>query len=768
MLATSVPAKADVFGPISLVSQGMLGAGSPQQAEYAHDAAISGNGQYVAFDGSVGGVRACGGATLPLARSNRSLRGDAELPSISESGRYISFTSSEDLAPADEAEGVNVWVRDMDPGPGEPEYILASAVNHSGKDLTYAYGANPPLEELEHGAVAAGRSAISANGQEVAFVTTAVSDLVLSPAEEDGAEPVHVKTPAWQVAVRDIPAQETILVSGEYEPLTGETTDRPVSVDEGDVPIGAVYPGQRSFGPVPANGGWPHGPLGASISADGSTVAWMGENIGRQARMLPGQSPSPLYTEPLWRRIAPGSQTPTERVTGGSDPGNPACVASGESGPACEGPFKVLLNPFEAGKTAGIWSEAGLGDAGLGDPVPRLSETGEEVAFIGTALPVAIGAGFGTEDAGEPADLYVVDMDSNPTRLTRDQAITPLSRIGGADEAADEPITDFDISPKGDQVAFTTARIEFPLGSPAYVSEPAAEAGESELFDADLTNDTLTRVTNGYNGGPSEQPHPSKVVIGAHDPYEYELSTPTAGAQSPSFTTDGEELAFSSTASNLVYGDGNTPAGTRVPVTLPDGSDAFVVQREAFGATPTPNEATSAPEPAFALLWNVGVTAISHSDGSVLLYVEVPGPGTLRAGAGGAVLAAFVHAARTAGRASRARAGRSRKRHPKVRSIAKTVVTRTVATGSLRTSGAGLSVLKLALARPYGALARERGGFSATVTITFSAPGHPTLRDSIPVTFLRKVAKRSKAHPSKKTHSSRARGRSSSKTSGRT
>ncbi len=33
---------ADVFGPISLVSEGALGLGERQQAEYAHDTAISG------------------------------------------------------------------------------------------------------------------------------------------------------------------------------------------------------------------------------------------------------------------------------------------------------------------------------------------------------------------------------------------------------------------------------------------------------------------------------------------------------------------------------------------------------------------------------------------------------------------------------------------------------------------------------------------------------------------------------------------------------
>ena len=67
-------ADADVFGPISLVSEGPLDGGPPQQAEYAHDAAISGNGEYVAFDGSVGGVQRRV-AARPRQRHHRTGRG---------------------------------------------------------------------------------------------------------------------------------------------------------------------------------------------------------------------------------------------------------------------------------------------------------------------------------------------------------------------------------------------------------------------------------------------------------------------------------------------------------------------------------------------------------------------------------------------------------------------------------------------------------------------------------------------------------------------
>src|SRR6202035_64235 len=47
LLSVCASAQADIFGGISLVSE------SPgQQAEYAHDPAMSANGRYVVFDGS--------------------------------------------------------------------------------------------------------------------------------------------------------------------------------------------------------------------------------------------------------------------------------------------------------------------------------------------------------------------------------------------------------------------------------------------------------------------------------------------------------------------------------------------------------------------------------------------------------------------------------------------------------------------------------------------------------------------------------------------
>ena len=434
---------------------------------------------------------------------------------------------------------------------------------------------------------------------------------------------------------------------------------------------------------------------------------------------------NPSYTEPLWRRIEPGSETATERVTGGSDPADPACIASGErslpaiasSADPCQGPFIVE----NQGHPNGLINENG---GQTGDFVPRLSEHGNIVAFVSQAPLVTSGENFGRSKTGQESDLYVANMQPG---LTRDQALTPLTELGGGEGAglADTaPIFDFDISPDGSQVAFVTVRTRFPLGFPAFVSTPAGEPGMNELFDADLADDTLTRVTHGYGGPDEASEHPHLPVVAGEDPYKQQ---PGDGALSPSFTSDGDVLAFSSTASNLVFGDGNTP-----PLGLPqtgsfDGADAFVVSRVLFGATPTPNYTSSAPELSLAPVWNLGVSALSRANGSVLLYVRAPGHGALRVDAQSAVVIQSPRAGRNAHHAS---AARTRERGH--------VATRTVATRDATAQGAGLTMLTLALAPVYRSLAGERGGLSATVTLTFTAPGHPTLRESIPVSFLRK------------------------------
>jgi hypothetical protein len=739
-LAGAAPASADVFGSISLVSASPL-----QQADYAHDPAISGDGRYLVFDGSVGGVTgiwrreiAAPGNLVEVAG------GDAQLPSISADGRYVSFTTNEGAGLPGITNGLpdpehhtfeapNVYVRDMsvkpeeEPAFKERAFAIASAPSGSSEPLSYE-NANPenPFAVEEYGAIAAGRSALSADGRHVVFVTTAVSNLLSTP------EASAPSTPSLQVAVRDLDTNTTRLVTARLDPATGEPAINEATGGAEAVPT--VGSGSSAYGAVYAPGGPPiftstgayvlNQRIGASISADGSAVAWMAQNLAAQVKGLPDEVLQPEWAEPLWRRIADGSKAPIRRVTGASDPANPACVASGEltlppvaslSDP-CQGPFSTQETD-NANGVGGVWT----GDPG-DDAVPQISGDGYSVAFLANAPLLAAGGNFGGEGAGRHSDLYVADMHPG---LTRRQALRALTELASGDEQAistNGPITDLGISSDGEQVSFTTQRTVFVLGSPTYVSAPAAVPGMNEVFDVDLVNDTLTRVSGGYEGGPSEHPY-EKAQTGIEDPYFFHFGDDD-GALSPSFSSAGTTLAFSSTASNLVFGDNNTPASLQRGSL--DGADAFLVPRILFPAERVEQSISPAPpNPSTTPAWKLGATAASLRDGRVRLYLEVPGAGALRVQARGAVQ---IHATK----ASRGR-----------RSPAKTL--RTVASAAAVTAGEseGLTTVVLKLTRAYAPLASRRTGLSATATITFTAPGHAPLHRSLLVTFQNRVPKRS-------------------------
>ncbi|HTZ86726.1 MAG TPA: hypothetical protein VMB05_08670 [Solirubrobacteraceae bacterium] len=722
LLVGTGSARADVFGPISLVSASAIpGSSGNQQVDYAHDAAISGDGRYVAFDGSFGGRTGVWrrdlqtGAVVPVAAETfeepATSAPDADLPSISADGRYVSFTTTARLDPTDDLNrGPDVYVRDMTKAPSEEgAYTLASAVDGSSAGLTYeptGKTASIEFEELHNGAIAAGRTALSADGRTVVFVTTAISNLV-GPG-----------TPAMQVVVRNLDSQHTELVSVADDPATGvPLAGQPVSQQESGETYGAVFSGIGGKAPI-FNSPQPYEPptpAGASISADGTTVAWMGVSVGRQVHLLSGEAPRASYTEPLWRRIADGPGAPVRRITGGSDPSNPACAGSGEAslpGKAtlsdpCQGPFAATQ---EGG--AGIWR------GGAGDPIPRLSGDGYSVVLLANAPLVALGENFGITEP--QSDLYEVNMHEG---LTRVAALRPLTELAGGDQqdlGENGPIEDLGISPDGSHIAFTTKRTVFPLGSPAYISAPSSVAGMLELFVIDTADDTLMRVSQGFGGEPSEHPHVATAP--GIDPYTHQGD----GAMSPSFTDQGNVVAFTSTASNLAFGDGNTPP---LGADNFDGSDAFVVSRVIFDSQATPQSISPVPPPPpLSSPWRIGVTARSRSDGKVLLYVTVPGAGTISAGAQSQV---------------RVQVRRHGRRH-------QSVVSRGVASAktAARDAGGGLTTLTLTLASHYRALAGKRLGLAGTVNVTFAAPHHATLRQSVNVTFHRTHKAKAKAKKS--------------------
>jgi hypothetical protein len=691
VLACAPAARADVFGPIALVSTGHLPASAyVQQAELAADATVSADGRYVAFDGSFGGKRGVFRRDLSDGEVAVVAEGDAVLPSISADGRYVSFTTTARLDEENDAnEAPDVYVRDMDnpdSAPCGPEweqngeacaFEIASAVDGSSRGLTYQYpeelyGSELAFNQTHFGSLASGRSALSGDGREVAFITTAVSDL-------NGPEGPPL--PRMQVLVRHLETHHTELVSTQYS--GGVQTEEPLAAESSAVFVGST----REPLPFPS----PYG--GASISADGSTVAWMGTSIAQQAPVLAGEGLAESYTEPLWRRLG-GGGSPIRRVTGGSDPLASACIASGEaavSEPAnaadpCQGPFET---------TGGLSNVPGLWTGGTQwDFVPQLSADGDTVAFLATARFIASGEEVKSAESSD--DLYVADMREGLTRVQAVRRLTELAGGGFNDPARTRPIVDLGISADGTQVAFASERTVFPLGSPAFVSPPAPSAFLTELYDADLASNTLTRVTTGYEGQRTEGGE---------------------ATGSPGFSGDGSLLVFSSAEDNLVYGDGNGAL------------DAFAVPRLSFPSLPAPQEISSPPaNPEAAPEWKLSVTAASRRDGTVVLYVLAPGTGSLAASAQSTV--ALSRPAVSARRGHR-------RRHPRTKLESVRVAARSSAANA-----AGLIVVPLALSKRYASLAGSGHGLSSNVSVVFSAAGHAPLRGSIHVTFRRTPAVR--------------------------
>jgi hypothetical protein len=113
--------------------------------------------------------------------------------------------------------------------------------------------------------------ALSDDGNRVAFRTLVRSDL---PA---AATPT---TPAFQVLVRDRAARRTQLVTRQIDPADKPRPRMPLE-------------------PVSLPQGGP-----ATLSADGTTVVWAGQNAPAQTTLLEGESESPSMHYLLWQRVS--------------------------------------------------------------------------------------------------------------------------------------------------------------------------------------------------------------------------------------------------------------------------------------------------------------------------------------------------------------------------------------------------------------------------------------------------------------------------------
>jgi hypothetical protein len=618
------------FGPIDLVSKT-----AREQSGFALQPAISADGRYLALCGSLGGREGIYreqldsgqiesvATTVGEGSKCRVEASFAYLPSISADGRFISFTTLASLAPGDGTpETSDVYVADLSTTP--PTYELASAASGS-------------FEALEGGSFAAGRAALSGTGRRVAFVNRG------------------------EVYVRDLDAGTTTLISARRDPVSGLMVDEPVS------------------------GGGAYEPAGAAISADGSTVAWVGEHLPEQVPLLGDeealirsieehgdQGPSDHqneYHEPLWRRVpvAPGEDPPTRRVVGGGDPLAPGCPPGGTLDDlACQGPYPEVANSRE------ITSSLESTGAGWGLVLPQLSADGKTVAVVG--------------NPGEQGDLFVVDMrpgldrreavrqltkwtnpapgESNPEKVLIEPKFWPLT--GAVDDCA--------ISPDGSRIAFTATRQRFPLAPPTLITpQPAAPSQLQELYQVDLAGGTIERATPG-------------------DGEDVSLGDQNQGATSPSFGAGERLIAFASNAYNLVAGDAN------------EASDVFLVESPPPPTT-APSVLSSRP-PSLVLQprWRLSASASSRPDGSVRVVAVVPGGGTLRA---------------------RAKA-----------QLGSRLKLRRVAGGERRAGTASMLRLALKLPRRLRPLSRRRGGLGATISVSFAGPGGQPLHALLDTRFL--------------------------------
>jgi hypothetical protein len=386
------------------------------------------------------------------------LRRGAASPSISADGRYVAFATAQSLLPVDANDNIDVYVRDMEQGVGEPgAFDLVSA--RDGGDEPAHYGGpgqfpgNNPGTEVSPGA------AISADGQKVAFRTAAPSDLPAGVAAD---------IPAGQILVRDRAADTTTLVTAKRDAGTGQMTEEPAG-----------------------------GAFGAVLSADGTTVAWSGSNAAAQTRLLGGENSEPQFEYYLWRRIADGPSAPTRRVTGLADPDDSACSPGAVT----------FFDLASTGPCYGPLAEQEALRASISSTLPSLSADGYKVALLTGSGPR------GPDFGGLAQDLFVTDMSPG---VTRKAGTIELTRDVPSDPAARPLISGVTISGDGRYVALVTARTHFTLPVLRFLGAPRAIPNRRDLYVVDMQERTVERATHSTEGGDADGDVLNAVTMSAH------------------------------------------------------------------------------------------------------------------------------------------------------------------------------------------------------------------------------------------------------------
>lgn len=467
----------------------------------------------------------------------------AQNPSVSADGRWVAFSTGAQLVPQDVNGNVDVYVRDMTKAPGDPgAFELIAAKDGGNTPASYGTpiidrpGANPGTE------VTPGH-AISADGRYVAFRTSFVAS--------DLPDAADATVGQLQVLVRDRRTQRTVLITRDA------TTGDPVGGATG----------------------------GAVLSADGSTVLWSGLAAAQQTRFLPGELVDPASQYLLWRRWADPAAV-TRRVTGASDPDDPACTSLYIPSLTGTGPCLGPLATVE-----GV-------QGSLTGRLAVMSEDGRRVAFLTGASPRGI-------VVGQSSDLFLTDMAAGVSRKAGTVELTREGLTGPDTGAAIEGI---DLSPDGRWLALTTTRTTFALPALTQLGTARAQAIVRDLYLVDLAARTIERADIARDGSDANG---------------------STGAQ-PSISAGGRVIAFTSEASNLFFGDANGRA------------DAFVVRREdaapaepPAGDIPEPAQPAEPAAPAGATPGRLTVRAKPGRRGIVVLTVQAPAAGRLSAVARG-------------------------------------------------------------------------------------------------------------------------------------
>jgi Tol biopolymer transport system component len=593
----------------------------------------------------------------------------AESPSVSADGRYVVFDTAQQLVPQDTNENVDVYVRDMDV-PLTPDrmdsgaYTLVSA--KSGGEEPASYASNTVrLPGDEPGSQVWPNTSISADGRYVVFSTAErASDLP----DDSG-----IDTPPEQLFVRDLSTKTTTLIT-----RTSVGQDPGPRCGSGGTPTG----GEPACGAI--------GP--ATISADGSTVSWVGTDAPAQTRFLPGESLNASEPYYLWRRWQePGA--PIRRVTGIADPEDPECH-EGEG---------VTESPLDVGPCYGPLSEPESDLASIALTAPGLSADGYTVAFLaGAALRPNI-----TKSRG--LDIFLTSMLPGVTRKAGTRELT--LGVNSGNPGSTPSIESLALSPDGSTIAFTTSRDEFVLPEPRPVGVFRAVATSTDLYVIHLAENTLERAVVSY-----EDTDPSGSVL-----------------NNPTLSEDGSTLAFVSQASNLVYGDANG---------FPD---AFTATLQTPGGTAALPAGVNAGSEGFSLSGVVspelGVSVKRAKDGGVTLLIETPGAGRLTARALGTIPKAASAKTAMKARASSAVARVSKtKKTGKKKAVAKQKPPPAVllANGSANAPAEGTTTLTLRISSKYVKDLQRAGKLKADITIDFAptSPAESTLTDEVSATFV--------------------------------